>query len=329
MARVVRFHQTGGPEVLRLEDVEVRPPGDREVRIRVQAIGLNRAEILFRTGQYLDAPKLPATLGYEAAGVVESCGAGVEHVAVGDAVSVIPAFSLNDYGTYGELVVMPANAVVRTPAGLSPEQAAALWMQYLTAYGALVEIGGVRTGDFVIVPAASSSVGIAALQIVAMLGATSIATTRTGAKREALKDLGAAHVIATEEQDLVAEVKQITGGRGARLVFDPIAGPFVETLAAATARGGTIIEYGVLSLQPTPFPLFLVLGRGLTMRGYTLFEVTGNRSRLEQGQAFVEEGLRTGALRPIIARTFPLDRIADAHRFMEEGTQIGKIVVTV
>jgi NADPH:quinone reductase-like Zn-dependent oxidoreductase len=329
MARIVRFHETGGPEVLHIEEIAVGEPGTNEIRIRVEAIGLNRAEALFRAGQYLEAPKLPARIGYEAAGIVDAVGSGVTEFRPGDPIGVIPSFSMNDYGVYGEQAIVPASAVVKTPSGVSSVEAAALWMQYMTAYGALIDIGGLTAGDFAIIPAASSSVGLAAIQIARMVGATPIATTRTSAKKQALLDAGAPHVIATQEEDLVAEVMRISGRRGARIVFDPVAGPYVETLAAATARAGTIFLYGILSLQPTPFPLFKALANGLTLRGYTLFEITRDPVRLSHGIEFVERGLADGALKPIIAKTFPFDQIVEAHRYMESNQQIGKIVVIV
>lgn len=329
MAKVVRIHELGGPEVLRLDDLDVGEPGPGEVRLRVQAIGLNRAEALFRAGQYLEAAKLPARIGYEAAGIVDAVGSEVSGVAVGDAVSVIPAFSLNDYGTYGETVIVPAHALAKTPPGLSPVEAAAVWMQYLTAYGALIDIAKLGAGEAVIIPAASSSVGLAAIQIARMVGATAVATTRSGAKGDALLEAGAHHVVATDHDDLAAEVERITDGKGARVIFDPVAGPFVETLAGAAARGGTIFIYGLLSMSPTPFPTMVALNKGLTVRGYTLFEIVSDPDRFARGKAFVGDGLSSGALRPIIAKTFPLEEIADAHRFMESSEQIGKIVVTV
>src|SRR5436305_13223408 len=155
MARVVRFHETGGPEVLRVEQAEVPPPGAGEVQISVKALGLNRAESMFRRGQYLEEPRLPARLGYEAAGTVAAVGPGVQGFKVGDAVSTIPSFSLNDYGLYGELANAPAHAVTRHPASLSWGEAAAVWMQYLTAYGALIGVGRLTRGDTVVIPAAS------------------------------------------------------------------------------------------------------------------------------------------------------------------------------
>ena len=329
MPRIVRFHQTGGPEVLQIEDLPSPQPGPEEVRIRVTALGLNRAETLFRTGNYLEPPVLPSRIGYEASGVIDAVGEGVEGLKPGDAVAVVPAFSMTEYGVYGEEAVVPARAVVQTPPNLSPVEAASVWMAYLTAYGALIDIGELDADDFVLIPAASSSVGLAAIQIARMMRATPIATTRTEEKKQALLDLGAAAVIVTEEEDLVAEVRRLTDNRGARIVFDPVAGPYVENLASVTAPGGIIFLYGILSLKATPFPLFKALANALTLRGYTLFEITLDDDRLARGVHFVLQGLAHGMLQPIIARTFAFDDIVDAHRYMESNEQIGKIVVTL
>jgi len=329
MARVVRFHETGGPEVLRIEQVEVPPPGKDEVRIRVHALGLNRAEAMFRGGQYLYTPRLPSRLGYEAAGTVEAIGAGVTGVKLGEAVSTVPAFSLNDYGVYGDVATVPAAAVAKHPVSLSWVEAAAVWMQYATAYGALIDIAALEASDTLLIPAASSSVGIAAIQIASMVGATPVALTRGGRKREALLGVGAAEVIASQEQDLVAEVRRITGGKGARVVFDPVGGPTVAKLTAAMARRGILFQYGMLSTEPTPLPLADVLGKSLTIRGYVLFEITNDPRRLERAKQFIIDGLAAGKLKPVIARTFPLDQIVAAHRYLESNQQIGKIVVTV
>jgi NADPH:quinone reductase-like Zn-dependent oxidoreductase len=329
MAKVVRFHEIGGPEVLRIDEVEVPPPGKDEVQIRIHALGLNRAEAMFRSGRYLEAPKLPARLGYEAAGTVAAIGPGVQGFKIGDAVSTIPSFSLNDYGLYGELANAPVHAVTHHPASLSWPEAAAVWMQYLTAYGALIDIAGLKSGETVLIPAASSSVGLAAIQIANKVEAVPVALTRGGAKRQALLDAGAAHVIATDEQDLVKEVLGITGGKGARVVFDPVGGPTIAKLVRAMATRGTLFLYGALSSDPTPLPVFDVLGKWLTIRGYVLMEITGDPKRLERGKQFVNEGLADGSFKPIIAKTFPLEQIAEAHRYLESNQQIGKIVVTV
>src|SRR5207248_9327491 len=238
MARVVRFHETGGPEVLRVEQVEIPPPGKGEVQIRIHALGLNRAEVMFRTGQYISQPRFPARPGYEAAGTVAAIGEGVRGFEIGDAVSVIPGFDLNDYGFYGDLANAPAGLVAHHPPSLSWVEAAAVWMQYMTAYGALIDIAGLKPGETVVIPAASSSVGLAAIQIANKVGATPIALTRGRSKRQALLDAGAAHVIATDEQDLAEEILRITGGKGARVVFDPVGGPTVAKLTQAMAGFG-------------------------------------------------------------------------------------------
>lgn len=329
MAQVVRFHETGGPEVMRIEELDIGAPGPGEMRVRVEAIGLNRAESAFRSGQYLEPPRLPARLGYEASAIVEALGNGVKGFEIDQPVSVIPGFSMNDYGVYGEQAIVPASAVLKRPANLSAVEAAAVWMQYLTAWGALIDIGKLAREDAVIITAASSSVGIAAIQMANMVGAIPIATTRTSSKKAALREAGAAHVIATEEQDLVAQMKRITGGKGARIVFDSVAGPQVETLAQAMAPGGILFVYGFLSGRPTPFPSGPAMLKALSLRGYTLFEVSSNAARLERAQAFITGGIETGALKPIIAKTFAFDKIADAHRYMESNQQLGKIVVTV
>lgn len=182
MSKVVTFNRTGGPEVLEIVDMEVPAPAAGEVQIRVQAIGLNRAEIMYRNGQYVIEPEFPARLGYEAAGVVQAVGENVEAFTTGDLVSVIPSFMFNEYGMYGELVNAPVHAVVKHPENLSFEEAAASWMMYVTAYGALVEYGNLQAGQNVVIRAASSSVGLAAIQIANMLGAKPIALTRTAEK---------------------------------------------------------------------------------------------------------------------------------------------------
>ena len=153
--------------------------------------------------------------------------------------------------------------------------------------------------------------------------AISIAATPT------LLEAGAKYVIASEEQDLVAEVNKITNGKGVNVVFDPVAGPTITKLAEATAQGGIIFQYGALSTEPTPLPLFTVLSKQLTIRGYTLFELSTNPARLAKAKQFVIDGLASGKLKPTIAKTFPFEQIIDAHRYMESNQQIGKIVVTL
>ncbi|MBD2099314.1 zinc-dependent alcohol dehydrogenase family protein [Leptolyngbya sp. FACHB-261] len=329
MAKIVRFHQTGDADVLKLEELPLQEPGEGEVRLKVEAIGLNRAEVMFRQGQYLEDPQLPSRLGYEAAGTIDAIGPGVSDFQVGDRVSSIPAFSMQKYGVYGESAVVPAYAVATYPETLSAQEGAAIWMQYLTAYGALIEYGQLQSNHYVLIPAASSSVGLAAIQITKAAGAVAIASTRTAAKKQALLDMGADQVIVTEEEDLPSRVMELSAGHGADLIFDPVAGPFLETLAQAAAPGATIFEYGALSPEPTPFPLFAALAKTLTIRGYILFEITQNPERLARGKRYVYDGLQSGKLKPILDRSFALNDIVEAHRYMESNQQNGKIVVTV
>jgi len=330
MGRVVRFHRTGGPEVLQLDDLPPGAPGQGEVRLKVQALGLNRAECMFRSGMYLEAAAFPSRLGYEAAGVVDAVGPGVTGLKVGDRVSTIPAFGLTQYGTYGEWAVVPAYACATYPDHLGPRQAAAIWMQYITAWGALIEYGKLQRGQAVLIPAASSSVGLAAIQVAKAAGAMAIAATRTSDKRARLLSAGADHVVATAEEDLPARVMEITAGKGADIIFDPVSGPYVETLAQAAAQGATLFIYGMLDARPTPFPLFAAFQKAVVMRGYVLFWLTTQPQSLEKAKRYVHDGLRAGALEPILdERRFTLDQIVDAHRYMEGSTQFGKIVVDV
>ncbi|MEV7186693.1 zinc-dependent alcohol dehydrogenase family protein [Kitasatospora sp. NPDC093102] len=329
MPRNVVFETTGGPEVLAVRERDLPEPGPGELRLRVAAIGLNRAEALFRAGTYLEQPRLPASLGYEASGTVEAVGEGVTAFAPGDRVDTVPAFSQNAYGMYGTHVLVPARAAVAHPAGLTPAQGAAVWMPYLTAYGALAEDGHLRPGDHVLITAAASGVGLAAIRTARRLGAHPIATTRTRAKARYLLDAGAAEVLVTGEDDLLARVDAATSGRGVRTVFDPVAGPGVLTLARAVAPGGRVIVYGRLDTRDTPMPGQDTFAP-VTSRFYSMHEVTRDDERLRRAHAFVTAGLADGSFTPVIDRVFEgLDTVAEAHRYLEAGTQVGKIVLTV
>jgi NADPH:quinone reductase-like Zn-dependent oxidoreductase len=328
-AKIVRFHELGGADVLRLEDLPLPEPGPGEVRLRVKAIGLNRAEVMFRNDQYMYAPKLPSKLGYEASGIVEALGAGVDPGLLGKTMSTVPNFRADEYGVYGEVAIVPVSALAAYPAALSFEEGTSIWMQYITAYGALVHYGKVSKGDYVLLTAASSSVGIAAIDIAKAEGAITIAATRTAKKKAELLALGASHVIVTDEEDIAARVQEITGGAGARIIFDAVAGPGIETLANAAAPFATIFIYGWLSGQVTPFPVISSWTKALKVQGYTLLEITNDPKLLELATKYVFDKLASNAFMPRIDRRFTLAEIADAHRYMEAGEHIGKIVVTV
>ncbi|WP_034269464.1 zinc-dependent alcohol dehydrogenase family protein [Actinospica robiniae] len=331
MTKTVRFHKIGGPEVLVLEDEEPGRPGPGEVLIRVEAIGLNRAEALFRTDSYVEPVKrFPARLGTEAAGVVEAVGEDVAGLRPGQPVSVLPGlFSQNDYGVYAERAIVPARAVLARPEGMNAIEGASVWMPYLTAYSGLVQIGGLKAGDTVVLTAASSSVGLAAIQVANRIGATPIALTRGEAKKQRLLEHGAAQVVVTDAEDVSDRVLEATNGRGAELVFDAVAGPGVTDLMKSTSDGGTVLLYGGLSGQPTPFP-GLALGMApVALRAFTIRETMPDPGRRRAAEAFIHTGLRSGALRPVLDRTFDLADIVESHRYLDTNAQFGKSVVTV
>lgn len=327
MTRAIRFHETGGPDKLLLEDIEVGAPGPGHVRIKVEAVGLNRAEAMYRAGNYPTKPALPSLIGYEGVGAVVALGDGVSDYALGQRVCVLPMISQGDYGIWADEAIVPTRILLPAPDGMDATHAAAIWMQYMTAY-AIYEVANVGPNDAVIIPAASSSVGVAAIQLCNWAGAIPIAATRTSAKADALKAVGAAHVVATEEEDLVARVMEITGGKGARCAFDPVGGPYVDTLARALAERGILFVYGGLSGQPTPYPHWPMAFKGCSMRGWVASEIWNHPHRFAAAREKVLAGLVLGKLEPVIAKVFNgLESLPEANAFLESNQQIGKVVV--
>ncbi|MGC0331742.1 NADPH:quinone reductase-like Zn-dependent oxidoreductase [Streptomyces sp. SAI-170] len=330
MSRTVRFHEFGGPEVLRVEDLDPGDPGPGEVRVRVDAIGVNRAEVLFRTGRYIEPVRhLPARLGNEAAGVVEALGDGVTGLRIGQPVSVVPGFSHNDYGVYAERALVPAPFVLPRGEDTDPVTAAAVWMPYLTAYGAMLDVGGMRPGDTAVITAASSSVGLAAIQTAHRIGATPVAVTRTRAKRQQLLDAGATEVIVSDEDDVAARILSLTHGKGAEFILDAVAGPGVTDLVRATAPDGTLFLWGAQSNAPTPYPSFDLGMPAVNIRTFTMLEITRSAERLRRGRAYIESGLRLGHFEPVVDRVFELGEVAEAHAYLEGNGQVGKVVMRV
>ncbi|WP_176593961.1 zinc-dependent alcohol dehydrogenase family protein [Sphingobium sp. EM0848] len=320
------LHELGGPEVLKLATVDVPNPGPGEIRILISAFGLNRSEALFREGRLQLKPVLPSRIGYEAAGIVESVGPGVTEFAVGDSVATLPRMQTNVCGAYGEAMTVPARFAVKSPAGLDRVECAALWSGYMTAYAGLVDLAPVQRGDFVLITAASSSLGPAAIQIVRLLGAHAIAVTRRREKAAAIARSGPADIIVTDEENLGDRVRQITDGRGVSLVFDPVGGPTVSTLAEMTAPYGTIIIYGSLDASPAELPVRALIGRNIAIRGLGLY-LEDKPDRLRRGVAFIQEGVANGLLRPLIAERYKLDQIVEAAKSMDAMNHVGKIVV--
>ena len=337
MDRIIRFHSTGDAEVLRLERVSPPDLQAHEVLLRVEAFALNRADVLLRKGRYLESPELPSRLGYDAAGVVEAVGNDVSHVAVGERVFTLPSFSQTSSGVYGEWAILPEGALTTCPSNLSREEASTLGVQYMTGYFGLFELGSLAAGQRVLITAASSSAGVAALDLVRAAGAVSIATTRTAEKRARLLELGADHVIVTNEDNVSQVVDDVTNGRGVDVIYDAVAGKGVEAFGSLIASRGVIVIYGMLGGTRMDFPLLPLFAKGASLHFYRVFDFMGlqswglspNVAAVERALGFLLPRLTNGSLKPVISRTFPIENIIEAHRYMESNQQIGKIVVTV
>lgn len=326
MARIVRFHELGGPEVLRIEDVELGEPGPGEVLINIDAIGLNRGEAAFRGGHYVFKPTLPSFIGGEAVGRVAKLGSEVTEFVVGEEVIFVPLAPPGRCSIYGAEAIVPAFSILKAPVGLNSVQNASLWMAFGTAGGGL-EAAKLVKGQTVIITAGSSAVGLAAIQIAHDLGATVIATTRRSGKAADLRAAGADHVVATEEQDIKSEVARITGDKGVELIFDPIAGPFAETLFECLADHGTLMIYGGMANQPHTFPRQLSIRKNLTMRGYNFLELLKDKSRFAMTMEGIASRVRDGRFHMPVAKVFKLDDVAEAHRYLESNSHVGKIVM--
>ena len=330
IAKSALFDRVGGVDVMEVRDSVIPPPGPGELRVRVRAIGLNRSEGYYRQGVYVEVYNMqiefPSRLGYEAAGIVESVGEGVTGFAVGDRVSTMPVIELNSYGTYGELFNAPAKYVVHSPPEIPDEQVAALWSSYLTAYGMVVDLVKIRPGDWVLATAASSSLGPPIFQMVEMLGGKVIATTRSRAKADMVRGMGAEHVIVTDEEDMVTRVNEITGGKGVRFAFDPIGGPILDAVIQTIAPHGTLVLYGIMDFDAVDMPVRRLVSRNLTVTGYAML-LEDRPERDKEAIAFIREGVKQGKLRPLVGKVFPFDRIKEAVGYLESLQHVGKVVV--
>lgn len=325
MVAAIRFHETGGPEVLRIEDVSLPAPGPGEVRIRVDAVGLNRADVNFLRGTYVEAPVLPAGLGVEAAGEVLEVGPDEPRWRPGDAVSVVPVSSPNVHPLYAEEAIVASAALVARVDGQDAVTAAATWMPYLTVYGMVGEAVRVRPGDRVLVTAAANSIGMAALQVLRHLGAVPVATAAP-AHHAALRGVGAAAVV-DDGQPIGDAVRDAFGGHGADLVLDAVGGPGVRDIAALCGPGAALLVHGGLSGRPTPLP------DAVWTRRFHVHEVTRDPVALRRAELFVRAGLACGAFAPLVDRVFPLldlDALAAAHAYLESPDRgPGKPVLVV
>lgn len=329
MARVIRFYTPGGPEVMQFEDIIVPEPGPGEIRIEVKALGVNRADVMRRNGTHSEPLTLPGGLGNEATGIIESMGKGVTGFNLGDSVNIIPSFPIDDYPMYGELVLAPVHAVIKQPAALSFVEAASVWMMFLTPYGALIDDAKLASGDVVLISAASSSVGLAAIQLCNMVGAIPVALSRTDKKRQQLLDAGAKHVIATDAVDVTAEIMKITHGKGAQIIFDSVGGPDFLKLMNALAPGGTAYIYGALSEKTTPLPGIEFVVNMQTVKGHNIWKTSGDPAGLKAAVHAIQQGFLSGQLTPVINKVFPFDEVVAAHRYLEQSTHFGKVVMAL
>jgi NADPH:quinone reductase-like Zn-dependent oxidoreductase len=329
MSRKVVFNRTGPAEVLEIIEIEPPVPAKDEVRIRVKAIGLNRAEVNYRAGTFGSPASFPAQLGFEASGTIDAVGQSVSGLSVGDPVSVIPTFTPAQYGLYGDLVLAPARSVVVVPSNLSWAEAAATWMPFAAAWTGLIDLAQMGVADVVVITAASSSVGLAAIQLARQVGAVPIAITRNKRKTEPLLRAGASEVIVTENEQIDERVKAFTSGKGSTIVFDSVGGPDFAKLVGSAASNGTILIFGALSKQPNVFAAIDAVRRGLTIRGFAANSGFDDQSRLDRFKRDILAGIDSLALRPAIAKEFRFEDVVKAHRYIEEGDQFGKVVLKV
>jgi NADPH:quinone reductase-like Zn-dependent oxidoreductase len=335
MSKIVRFHEFGPAEVLKIEDIDIRDPGQNELRIKVAAIGLNFAEVMWRQNQYIETPILPSGLGYEVSGYVEKIGSGVRDFRVGDKVASFPAHNQGLYSSYGELVIMPASSVTRYPEKLSEIEAASYLMAYLTGYFALHTLAKLNSAATVVITAASSSTGIAGIELAKAAGAKVIATTRSSRKTAALKEAGADVAIVTEEDNLAERVLAETNGEGADVIYDAVAGKQLARLGKAVKRHGHLILYGFKGGE-TEAPIWDLFVRTVKFHTYKVLDFTGaptlglapDKPEMEHAFAYIHGGIENGIFKPRVDSTFAFKDIVAAHQYMESGTQVGKIVVT-
>lgn len=326
--RAVVLEQYGGPEVLQIKEIPDPEPGAGEVRVRVVATALNRADILQRLGRYEQpGPKPEYEIpGLEFAGVVDALGRGVSQWKVGDRVC-----GLLSGGGYAEYVVTHERMLIPVPEQMSLEEAAAIPEVFMTAYDALVYKVQLRYGDIALIHAGGSGVGTAATQLAKTMGAQVFVTVGNQAKAEGARKLGADRAIIYRQEDFVEVVRQETGGHGADVIIDFVGGPYMDANLRAAALGGRIVVLGTLGGGRGEINLGLLLFKRLQVSGATL------RARpLEQKMQLTQEiikqvmpGFSRGLLRPVIDRIMDFDEIADAHRYMEENRNFGKIIVRV
>jgi NADPH:quinone reductase-like Zn-dependent oxidoreductase len=333
--------KSGGPEVLKVEErPDPGPPGPGEVAVDVKAAGINFADEIARAGLYPDAPKPPCVVGYEIAGTVSAVGDGVEDLAPGDRVAGGTRF-----GGYAERVVTTENALVPLPEGWSFEEGASFPVNYATAYAGLVRFGSLRPGEKVLLQAAAGGVGIAATQVAKIVGAE-VFGTASPSKHEACRGFGVDHVIDYRNQDFVKEVRRIAGEKEPLdLVMDAVAGRSFRKGWSLLGPGGRLVCFGASALVSgekrnpiaalrtiagmPPFNVVPMMSNSKSVIGLNMLKLWDAKGSLDEYIDPLSEWVADGRLRPVVAETFPLERGADAHRFILERRNVGKVVLTV
>lgn len=322
MTYAIRLHQTGGPEVLRWEEIDVPPPAAGEARVRHDAVGLNFIDTYHRTGLY--PLPLPSGIGLEAAGVVEAVGAGVSEVQVGDRV----AYAGGPVGAYAEVRNIPAHRLLKLPESINFNTAAAMMLQGLTAAYLLRRTYRVQPGDTVLIHAAAGGVGLIASQWAKALGATVIGTVGSAAKSELAKAHGCDHVINYSTENFTQRVREITGGEGVAVVYDGVGkDTFIGSLDSLRPMG-TMVSYGNASGPVPPLDLILLSQKGsLFITRPTLMNYTAKRADLEVLGADLFEMVGAGKVRIEINQTYPLAEAAQAHRDLEARKTTGSTIL--
>ena len=322
MSHAIRIHAYGGPDVLRWEPHDPGEPGRGEVLIRQTAVGLNFIDVYERTGLYPNP--LPAGLGREAAGVVEAVGPGVRGVAVGNRV----AYVSSQGGAYAQYRCMPAARVVAIPDGVSDRLAAAAMLKGLTAQFLLRRTHRVKRGDAVVVHAAAGGVGLIASQWARHLGATVIGVVGSDAKAEVARAHGCHHTLVLGRDDLPARVREITGGRGADVVYDSVGKDTFFASLDSLRPLGLMVSYGNASGPVPPFqPLELAKRGSLFLTRPTLFHYIVSRGELVRAARELFEVIGRGAVRIEIGQTYALSDVAQAHRDLEGRRTVGSTVL--
>ncbi|MEM6599192.1 MAG: zinc-dependent alcohol dehydrogenase family protein [Cyanobacteria bacterium P01_C01_bin.69] len=321
----------GGAENLEVETAEPLSPDTGEVAVSLTSVGLNQADLMARRGEYrLSSGEPPFTPGIEGGGVISAIGEGVKDREIGQRVILTLGAPIGK-GTYCSQIVVSADETVPVPEGVPDDLLGALWLPFLTAWGALMWRQQLQPGQTVMLPAASSSVAIAASQVAKQCGAITIGTTTSPEKIDKLNDLKAAkfdHIVLTtgDKQPWWRTVKKITGGKGVDVIFDPVAaGEFLHHEIRLLAKGGTLWVYGLLG-QPDTVDVSPLIRKDAAIRGWLLNAIAHTPAEVE-GYRFILEQVSTGAFQLPIAGSFALEDIRQAHEEMESGGHIGKFIL--